>query len=1196
MAFRMPRLRFTRRFGKILLAVVACILLLFGVAAWQVPKVLRSALTEDVAGLLGRPVQVGAISFNPFTLTVRAHDLSVAQPGGTAPLLDVGQLDVSASWMSLFWFAPVVDAVRVQRPRIALVREDATRFNFSDIQQKLADMAAAQPKPEQPDDGGLPRFSLNNLVLEDGAVSLDDRVTGRKQLVDEVALGVPFISTFGYATDIDVEPRVHLRINGSPFDVAGVARPFDVVPASTLNLAFRGLELEKWADAWPAPLPIKVERALLDSDLQIVFEQPRDAAPKIRVVGDLGLRQLDLREASGDELLKWSTLDVRRVSLDVIARTLSIGQVELWSPMAQTRRDASQRVNWLHVIDKLKALGGGAPAASSAAAGPTPAAAKPAAAPASSAQPGTPASTAVAAAAPPAADSPVAQAPAAKKDSPAPTPPATPAASTPPAGAAPATAANPGPAPAPAPDGWRVSVDAININDAGLRLRDAATKLDYTLAGLTATAENVQFPQPPDQPINLWLTMDNPADSGWIRAQGPLMLSPLALDLDLRAGHLGLAPFATAVRSQAPIQLLDGFLGLQGRIKLAEHNGATQVSATGVKADLSQLAVRDESVKPAVELSLGQLALTADRLALDATPSPFTLQASGIQGDGSLALQGTLTPQPLALQTQVDLQGLNLASLAPYVASSLNATVRAVAVGARGQAAFSAATGAAPMKVRWQGALDVTGLDLADRVNRDDFLKWKRLGLAGMQVSMDGDKVAANLGDITLDDFYGRILLSADGRLNVMDLVAEPGQAGGSITQDTQTRGRTPRQASASGQLPDISVGSVTLKSGRMTFTDRFVKPNYTAELSRIEGGLSAVSSRNPKPANVKVTGRVYGTAPLSISGSVQPFAEYLSLDLKASAKGVDLPRFTTYSAKYVGYPIKRGKLSLDLEYKLKNRALQASNHVVLNQLTFGDKTDSPDATKLPVMLAVALLKDSRGNIDINLPISGSLDDPQFSVGGIIVRVLVNLVVKAVTSPFSLLASAFGGGEELSYINFEPGSAVLAADADERIATLAKALNDRPGLKLDIIGRADPATDSEGLRQAWVDLQVRKAKAADSGSRGKRPDPSTVTVSAAERAKYLEEVYDDTDIEGKPRNFIGMAKSVPADQMEDMLRKAAPVSDDDLRQLADARAQSVYEKLQEAGPADRVFIVASNLDGAAGEGDAQPSRVDFALQ
>src|SRR5690606_30527707 len=159
---------------------------------------------------------------------------------------------------------------------------------------------------------------------------------------------------------------------------------------------------------------------------------------------------------------------------------------------------------------------------------------------------------------------------------------------------------------------------------------------------------------------------------------------------------------------------------------------------------------------------------------------------------------------------------------------------------------------------------------------------------AGMDVSVAGDKVAAKLGDIALEDFYGRILLNAQGRLNVMDLVAAPGQAGGSITQDTQTPGRQAPAAPVSSNkdaksdagaaMPDISVNSVTLSRGRMTFTDRFVKPNYVAELSAIEGAISAVSSTNPQPANVKVTGRVYTTAPLSISGIVQPFAKYLTL------------------------------------------------------------------------------------------------------------------------------------------------------------------------------------------------------------------------------------------------------------------------------------------------------------------------------
>ncbi len=1168
MPLRMPKLRLSGRVGKILLGIAAFILILFGVAAWQVPKVLADVLTQDVSKMIGRDVSVGKISFNPFTLTVRARDLAVAQPGSQTPLLTLAELDASAAWTSLFWFAPVVDRLTLREPNIAIVREDVTRFNFSDIQQRVAEMAAAQPEAPPEPDAGLPRFSLNNMVIENGSITLDDKVTGRKQVVDELGVGVPFISTFGYATDIDVQPRLHLRINGSPFDLTGVARPFDVVPSSTLRVAFDGLQLEKWADVWPMPLPFKLESALLDSNLQVVFEQPKDAPPKIRVMGDLGLRRLDLRDTAGQGLAAWSALTVSRLELEPIERRVYVGEVGLWAPQIHVRRpQANAQLNWLDVVAKLKQLGGVEPTA-------TPVADKlrKASGLKPAEHPAAPAAAAVAA------------------------PAATPAD----AGAAAPPAA---PAAPPEPADWKVNLDAFNLHEGELYVNDAVSKLDYVMTGLAATVEGVALPQVEGEPINLWLTMDNSTDGGWLRAKGPLVIKPLSLELGVRLGNVALAPLAPAVRNAAPIALLDGRLAAAAQVHVREQNGAVDASATGVQADLTGFKARDESLKPALDLALQSLRVTADRLAMGPGQSNFTLAAAGIQGNGKLDLKGVFTPQPLTVKTAVDLSGLNVATFAPYAASSLNATVRAITLGAKGNAEFAAAAGNAPMKAGWKGGVEITDVDLQDRVNNDDFLNWKRLGFSGMDISVAGDKIGARLGDIALEDFYGRVLLNAQGRLNVMDLVAAPGQAGGSITQDTQTPGRNkapPAAAPAKGgasAMPDIAVNSVTLNRGRMTFTDRFVKPNYVAELSSIEGSITAVSSTNPQPAKVKVTGRVYTTAPLSISGIVQPFAKYLTLDLKATAKGVDLPRFNTYSAKYVGYPIKRGKLSVDLEYKIKDRALQATNHVILNQLTFGDKTNSPDATKLPVLLAVALLKDARGNIDINLPVSGSLDDPQFSVGGIVVRVLMNLVVKAVTSPFSLLASAFGGGEELSYVEFAPGSAALTEDSVQRIDTLTKALADRPALKMDISGRADPKTDMEGLRQAWVDGQIRAAKAADTAPRGKKPNPAGVQVSAAERAKYLEEVYDDTDIEDKPRNFIGIAKSVPAEQMEAMLRKAAPVGEEQLRQLADARAQAVYEKLQaQEGLADRVFIVAPQLDADGIKDEGLPSRVDFSLK
>ena len=243
-----------------------------------------------------------------------------------------------------------------REPKVAIVREAATHFNFSDIIQRIAQMSAN--KVESPAaESGWPHFSLNNLVLQDGALTLDDAVTGRHHVIDQLEIGLPFISAFGYATDIDVQPRLHLRINGSPLDFKGVARPFDKVPSSTLRVAFTGLELEKWADVWPLALPFKLKRGSLDSDLNVVFEQPKEAAATIKVRGNIGLRRFDVRELSGKSLLAFSALNFERLPFLPAESRVAIGEVALWSPQIMMTRDQNQHVNWLDIINKLTRLG-----------------------------------------------------------------------------------------------------------------------------------------------------------------------------------------------------------------------------------------------------------------------------------------------------------------------------------------------------------------------------------------------------------------------------------------------------------------------------------------------------------------------------------------------------------------------------------------------------------------------------------------------------------------------------------------------------------------------------------------------------------------------------------------------------------------------------------------------------------------------
>ena len=352
------------------------------------------------------------------------------------------------------------------------------------------------------------------------------------------------------------------------------------------------------------------------------------------------------------------------------------------------------------------------------------------------------------------------------------------------------------------------------------------------------------------------------------------------------------------------------------------------------------------------------------------------------------------------------------------------------------------------------------------------------------------------------------------------------------------------------------------------------------------------------KTADLELRGKVDNSAPVEIVGRLNPLAKDLLLDIKASARDIELPPLTPYSVKYAGYGIEKGKLSVRVKYLIENRKLAAENNVHLDQLTFGAKVESPTATKLPVLLAVSLLKDRNGVIDIDLPISGSLDDPQFSVGGLIVRVIVNLLTKIITAPFSALASAFGGNQELSYVEYAAGGAALDGDASKRLDTLAKALNDRPSLKLEVTGRVDVGSDREGLKQAYLESRLRAEKMKRLTREGKAPaSVDEVAVGKDEYAALLKAAYGEEKFP-KPRNVIGLVKDLPVPEMENLMLTNAPVTDEDLRQLANRRAQVAKGYLVENGavPAERVFLTAPKLGGEDAKDKGKPTRAEFALK
>jgi len=528
-------------------------------------------------------------------------------------------------------------------------------------------------------------------------------------------------------------------------------------------------------------------------------------------------------------------------------------------------------------------------------------------------------------------------------------------------------------------------------------------------------------------------------------------------------------------------------------------------------------------------------------------------------------------------------------------------------IGTKGNLVFDG-SGEGPAKVNYDGSVDITDFATIEKSNSNDLLKWKLLNLNALQFNLEPFKLS--IGEINLGDFYSRLILGADGKMNLQKLTPEseekktepqPGKTTAKAPEEKAPEKPAPATSSVAAEEKAITIGKINLTGGNVDFSDLFIKPNYNANLTGVQGTISELKPETPGDIDIKA--RLDNAAPVEITGKINPLSKELFLDIVADAKEIELSPMTPYSGRYVGYGIEKGKLSFNVKYKLENRKLSAENKIILNQLTFGEKIDSPDATKLPVLFAVALLKDRNGVIDIDLPISGSLDDPQFSVGGIIWRIIINILTKAVTAPFSLLGAAFSGGgsgEELSYVEFDSGRASLNDAAKTKIAALAKALNNRPSINLELTGRVDPASDIEGVKRVGIERKAKAQKLRDLVRQGQaQRSVDDIQFEKDEYPKYLKAAYGEESFP-KPRNLIGFAVDLPVAEMEKLMMQHAKATDDDMRQLASQRAQSVRDALiaTRLVSTERLFIVAGKP--LTGEEQAKlkgkPNRVDFTMK
>ena len=603
----------------------------------------------------------------------------------------------------------------------------------------------------------------------------------------------------------------------------------------------------------------------------------------------------------------------------------------------------------------------------------------------------------------------------------------------------------------------------------------------------------------------------------------------------------------------------------------AENSDPWQFIAETVSLSEFKTRVFDLTMDPDNPLiDLEKINLTASRID-GKSPSPFEMGLRVVQG-GELTASGNFNPSGAQLESTITIKDLTLPILQPYISRIADLTINSGLLSTQG-AFHRAAKG----DMAYQGQVEIADLQIIENSTRDTLLGWQQLQTSDFNLNLNPNGL--EIDTIKLTGLKGKLLISEDKTVNVVEAFK-------SKSQPTE-----PKQEESVPKAPGSSfpfrIGKLSLDKGILDFADLSLRPQFATKIHELKGVIVGISSSPGARTQVELEGSVDKYGSNKIEGEINTFDPKQFTDIAMVFRNVEMTNLTPYSGKFAGRKIDYGKLSLDLKYKVENSQLLGHNKIVIDSLKLGEKVEVPDAISLPLDLAIALLRDADGIIDIDLPVSGNLDNPEFRYGGLIWKALVNLLTKIVTSPFRALGALFVDGEEvLNAVNFEPGAREVPPPEQEKLAKLLKALTKRPQLKLVVTGRYHSDSDGQAIRQ----LQVRRALAETSGTvlePGEDPGPvdfsnpdSQQRLAALFVDRYGQGAYEELRVEMAPPVKSGKSKQAPEDPGElakllfsDLIKRET-VDPNLLKQLADDRAQAIVRQITgpDGIPPERIII------------------------
>ncbi|MFI3137589.1 MAG: DUF748 domain-containing protein [Methylococcaceae bacterium] len=726
-----------------------------------------------------------------------------------------------------------------------------------------------------------------------------------------------------------------------------------------------------------------------------------------------------------------------------------------------------------------------------------------------------------------------------------------------------------------------------NLALTGVSLQEGSTPLQVSVDSLATALSNIQ--------LDYAKTLNISADNGGIHVQNAQLNEPTVeqalmtlpdlnvngAKFDLAKQQLDIAQLQASGATFRASLSKEGQLNYQALLATKTTNTPTPVEAKVATLpwaislstlDLQnfQFNFQDKTHPKPLDIQLSGVKVNAKNLSNQPGKAlPFTLHSS-INTTSSLDLSGHAILEPFSAELQTTLNKLELKPFQDYLNDYLRADIIDGALNTSVKITLNKTATNGDLSLHAKGNASVKQLLMRDPILNKDLIKWQ--SVTADAIDFDLAKLQLNVGHVLLQAPYARVTIKKDRSLNFDDLIVK--RATPDITPAPITSKKSP--------VPQYKIEAITIANGSSDFSDFSLILPFVVQLNAMDGGIKRISSEQKKLSDFTLVGKVFDLSPMEMEGKFSP--DLSELDIGMHFKGMPLPFISPYMVEFAGYKIEKGKMSLDLLYKISDRKLVAENNMVLDQLTLGEKIENPKATSLPLNLAISLLKDADGKIAINLPLTGSLDDPQFSVMDLAFDALMNMITKTISSPFKVLGSLMGSDADLSQVSFKEGSEALTPEQENQLLALAKGLAQKTDLSVEIKGSAYSTQDWPAMQDDALLEQLKAIKAAELKASGQNKLAEYVELSARDYQRLLADLFIKKFPHLAKRSLLGTPELIGSTKdfttiAKQQLAAIIPPNNQMLATLAAARARSIAQTLIQKGHVshERVFILDVNV-------------------